>query len=103
MLGAGGMAANWIRRFFPPHGDRAVIVALVDRNEGALSRGGDFLGLPFSRRFRTMADAFASVEADFCVVSLPPSAHQEAVTRALERKLPILSEKPIADTWDACR
>ena len=102
MLGAGGMAANWIRRFFPPHADRAAIVALVDRNEGALARGGDFLGLPSSRRFRTMADAFASVEADFCVISLPPSAHQEAVTRALERKLPILSEKPIADTWDAC-
>ncbi len=50
-----------------------------------------------------MSDAFAAVEADFCTIVIPPAFHREAVLHAVERGLPILSEKPIADTWPACR
>ena len=51
MVGAGGMAGNWVRTFFTPFRDRAEIVALVDVNDAALERSGDFLGLPKERRF----------------------------------------------------
>ncbi len=102
MIGAGGMAATWIRKFFPPHAERVEIIGLVDVDEAALAQSGDFLGLPANRRFTMMDAAFTAVDADFCAIVIPPAFHQAAVMHALERRLPILSEKPIADTWQAC-
>ncbi|MBI4532077.1 MAG: Gfo/Idh/MocA family oxidoreductase, partial [Candidatus Latescibacteria bacterium] len=63
---------------------------------------GDFLELPANRRFTQMRAAFEMVEADFCTVVIPPAVHREAVLLAAERGMPVLSEKPIADTWEAC-
>lgn len=103
MIGAGGMAANWIRKFFPPHAESVEIVGLVDVDARALAQSGDFLALPANRRFTSMTEAFTAVDADFCVIVIPPAFHQEAVMHALDRRMPILSEKPISDTWQACR
>jgi predicted dehydrogenase len=102
MVGGGGMAANWLRRFFPPFGDRMEVVGLVDVSEQVLADAGDFLGLPQDRRFTRLAPAFEVVDADFCTIVIPPAVHEEAVMHAVRRGLPILSEKPIADTWEAC-
>jgi predicted dehydrogenase len=102
MLGAGGMAGAWIRRFLPNFADRLEIAGLVDVNEQTLNASGDFLNLSASRRFASMAEAFARVEADCCIVVIPPAFHKEAVMHAVTRGLPVLSEKPIADTWEAC-
>jgi predicted dehydrogenase len=102
MIGAGGMAGGWIRHFFPPFRERTEIVGLVDVLEEPLRSAGDFLGLPESRRFRDMATAFEQVEADYCTIVIPPAVHEQAVMHAVRRRLPILSEKPIADTWEAC-
>ena len=101
MLGAGSMAAAWIRRFLPAFADRLEVVGLADVSAEALADSGDFLGLPASRRFTTMAAAFDAVEADFCIVVIPPAFHREAVLHAVRRALPILSEKPISDTWQS--
>ena len=102
MLGAGGMAAGWIRNFFPRFADRVEIVGLVDIDDDPLTASGDFLGLPNSARFTSAAEAFKRVEADFCTIVTPPWVHEEAVMMACERGMPILSEKPISDTWDGC-
>jgi predicted dehydrogenase len=102
MIGAGGMAGAWIRRFFQPFGERMEIVGLVDVRPEALHSSGDFLGLPANRRFGAMEEAFQSVDADFCTIVIPPAYHRDAVMLAVARDLPILSEKPIADTWEAC-
>jgi predicted dehydrogenase len=102
MLGAGGMARSWLRRFLPNFADRLEVVALVDINEQALADGGDFLGLDPARRFTDMVTAFATVEADCCIIVIPPAFHRQAALLAVEHGLPILSEKPIADSWAAC-
>lgn len=102
MLGAGGMAGGWIRNFFPAFAERMEIVGLVDIKEDVLHGSGDFLGLPKSARFTDAAKAFEKVEADFCTIVTPPWVHEQGVMLALEKKMPILSEKPIADTWQAC-
>lgn len=102
MIGAGGMAGGWIRHFFPHFRERTRIVGLVDVAEEPLGSAGEFLGLPPERRYRKMDTAFEEVEADYCTIVIPPAFHEEAVMHAVRRKLPILSEKPIADTWDAC-
>ncbi len=102
MIGAGGMAGAWIRSFYPRFNDRHEIVALADINAEILHDTGDFLGLPGNRRYTDMATAFAEVDADYCTIVIPPAVHRDAVMLAVDRKMDILSEKPIADTWPAC-
>lgn len=103
MIGAGGMAGNWIRRFLPNFFDRLEITGLVDVRPEALEPSGDFLGLSASQRFHDIDDAFDRVDADFCIVVIPPAYHRDAVLRAARRRMAVLSEKPIADTWHDCR
>lgn len=102
MLGAGGMARTWIHDFLAKFPDRIDVAGLVDVNEQVLTASGDFLNLPVNRRFTDMAAAFAAVDADFCIIVIPPAFHHQAVMHAVERRMPILSEKPIADTWESC-
>lgn len=101
MIGAGGMAGGWIRSFFPNFKDRMEITGLVDVREDILSGAAEFLGLPRSACFTRMEEAFEQVDADFCTIVIPPAYHEEAVMHAVRRRMPILSEKPIADTWEA--
>jgi len=103
MIGAGGMAGGFVRNFFPQFADRMEVVGLVDVKPEPLAASGDFLGLPADRRFADMAEAFDRVEADFCCIVIPPAFHKQAVLLAAERAMDILSEKPIADTWEDCR
>ena len=102
VLGAGLMGAGWVQRLLPTFGERVELVGLVDASEGALGRLGDAVGLSRSARFASMDEAFARVEADFCVVVLPPALHAEAAVKAAGRGLHVLSEKPLADSWAAC-
>lgn len=102
MIGAGGMAGYWIRGVFPAFKDRTRIVGLVDVREDILASGAEFLGLGADSCFTRLEDAFDRVDADFCTVVIPPAFHEAAVMKAVERQMPILSEKPIADTWAAC-
>jgi predicted dehydrogenase len=103
MIGAGGMAGRWIRDFWSPFRDRMEFFGLVDINPFALQESGDWLGLPTSARFTNSEEAFAKVDADFCCIVTPPAFHQEAVELACARGMDILSEKPIADTVEACQ
>src|SRR4030081_1554064 len=78
MIGAGGMADEWIRRILPEFGERLQIVGLVDVSELALAAAGDFLGLDERQRFTQLATAFDAVEADFCIVVIPAAFHKPA-------------------------
>lgn len=103
MIGAGGMAGVWIRHIWPLYQDRAEIVALVDINRQPLDKAGDFLGLPALARFDDVKEAFTQSEADFCCIVTPPMFHREAIELACARKMDILCEKPLADSWEACK
>src|SRR4051794_37848237 len=102
MIGAGGMASSWIRGTLPLFRDRVEIVGLVDVSEPALADSGDFLGLDDRQRFTSLGSAFETVEADFCAIVIPAAFHATAALHAAERGMPILCEKPLADTWSAC-
>ncbi len=101
MIGAGGMAGSYVRHFFPQFAERMAVAGLAEIRRETLDSAGDFLGLPASARFTDLAQAFQQVEADFCTIVIPPAVHRAAVMAAVARRMPILSEKPIADTWDA--
>lgn len=103
MVGVGGMARSWLSRFFAPFDDRMEFAGFVDISRDALNAANENFHLPESALFTDMEAAFAQVEADFCCIVTPPAFHRQAVELACARKLDILSEKPIADTWDDCR
>ena len=100
MVGAGGMARNWVQRFLAPHMHRVEVVGLIDVNPEALRQSGDFLGLPEARRFARMEDAFERVEADCVGVCVPPAFHRPAIELAASKGWDVLSEKPMAETWE---
>ena len=103
MVGAGGMAGAWARRFLPLHAERVEIVGLVDVEERVLRETGEAVGVPPARRFTSIAAAVAGTDdASCCFVAVPPAFHEEAVVRAAERGLHVLSEKPLSDTWEGC-
>jgi predicted dehydrogenase len=101
MLGAGGMAGAWIRHMLPRFADEVEIVGLCDVVPQTLHDVGDTLHLPRGARYLRMEDAFAEADADFAVVAVPPAHHREAVLRAVGRGMHVLSEKPLADSWEA--
>lgn len=100
LVGAGGFGSIWVSRFLPEFTDRIVIAGLVDVNTATLDRAGDALGVEPACRFTEMEDAFARVDADFCILVVQPHLRWRAVNLAVARGLPILAEKPIADTWE---
>lgn len=102
MIGVGGMARHWINVVWGAHHERMAFAGLVDVNEALLRETGETLGVPSSRLFTDVAKAFAQVEADYCCVVTPPQFHRQAVELACGRGMHVLSEKPIASTWEDC-
>ncbi|MEW6360179.1 MAG: Gfo/Idh/MocA family oxidoreductase [Planctomycetota bacterium] len=102
MVGCGGFArGNWINRVFPDFADRIEAAALVDVAPDVLKDAGGVLNVPEKRQFTDIRTAFEQTEADFCCIVVPPAYHKDAVLCAVKKGIPILSEKPIADTLEA--
>jgi predicted dehydrogenase len=91
-----------VRNFLPQFSHRFSVAGLVDVNRQVLDQAGDLLGLAPHQRFTSMDEAFAEAEADFCMLAIPPTYNKQAVSLAVQRGLPVLSEKPIADSWQSC-
>jgi predicted dehydrogenase len=103
-VGTGGWGGYWCREVLPRLArlNKAVCAAAVDKNSAALATAQQALGLDPARCYTEVARAFAEVEADFAVIVVPPAFHESIVDLALARGMHILSEKPIADTMEAC-
>lgn len=95
-IGAGSWGASWahVVRAAP----EVELVGLVDLDPEALERVGAAARLPRERRFRTLSEAIARIEADAVLVAVPPAAHAEVAREALEAGLHCLVEKPLALT-----
>ena len=103
MIGASGMAGGWIERMTQQLGDRIQIVGLVDVNDEVLAAQGAKLGLGAEQLFTDYEEACAKVQADFCGIATPPQFHSPQAIAALEAGIPVICEKPIADTLAAAK
>ena len=103
MIGGSGMAGGWINNFTSNFSDRIEIVGLADVNTEVLTAQGETLGLGTSQLFTDFNEACASVKADFCGIAVPPQFHSPAAIAAMENGMPVICEKPIADTLDAAK
>jgi len=103
MIGAGGMAGGWINRFVNAFSDRIRIIGLVDVRDDVLKKQGEALGLDERSLFTDYRLAMEKVKADFCGIATPPQFHSPQAVAAMEHGMPVISEKPIADTLDAAK
>jgi predicted dehydrogenase len=100
LIGAGGFAGAWARKFLPAFRDRVEIVAIADINVEALAGSADALQIPASGRFTSYDEMIDTVEADLCFIVIPPALRPDAVRKAASRGMAVFCEKPVAATWD---
>jgi hypothetical protein len=103
-IGVGGWGHHWCTRVLPRLKalGLAESVAAVDLDPAVLPKAAEQLGLPESRLYTSAAQALAEQKADFVTIVVPPSRHEAIADLAVRHGCHILSEKPIADTMEAC-
>ena len=101
MMGGSGMAGGWIHNFVEHFSDRIEIVGLADVNTEVLASQSSALGLSEDQIFTDYREAVEKVKADFCGVATPPQFHSPMVLAAMEAGMPVICEKPIAESLDA--
>ncbi|HEY3417927.1 MAG TPA: Gfo/Idh/MocA family oxidoreductase [Armatimonadota bacterium] len=103
-VGAGGFGGYWCTGVLPRLVQMGKIApaAVVDINPENFKFAVEGYGISAERCYTDARKAFDEVEADFAVVVVPPAFHEEIVNLAVEHGLDILSEKPIADSMEAC-
>ncbi len=100
-IGMGGMGSTWLKTVLAS--GEAEYAAFVEVNGDTARKQCDAYGLDPALVYPTLVDAMRSVSADGVLVITPPQFHREQSVLALRSGLPVLSEKPLADTMEASR
>jgi predicted dehydrogenase len=72
--------------------------ALVEIDKSIASKQAEKYDLDPGLIFHTLGDAFAAFQAEGVIDVTPPAFHKDISLAALEAGIPVLSEKPLADT-----
>lgn len=94
-VGLGGWGRSWADIVMAS--DDWELAAVVDVDPARLEEAAQRHGLAAHRVHTTLGAAVEAVEADACLVVVPPEAHAEVVIEAAGRGLHCLVEKPLAD------
>ncbi len=103
-IGVGGFGQHWCTAVLPRLKELglAVPVAAVDINPEMLAKAKTQLGLADDQIYSNAEKAIAERKPDFITIVVPPAFHEKMVDLAVAHGCHILSEKPIADTMEAC-
>ena len=99
--GMGGFGRRWQQVIADC--DEVKYAAMVDVNPEPLEEARQRFCLEPERAFTDYRAALDAVEADFVLIVVPPYHHREIALAAFERGLPVLTEKPLADTMASAR
>jgi predicted dehydrogenase len=91
LVGAGGIAQSYAQAF--ASSDEATLAAVADVAPAAANTMAEAFGCPGFTSYRAMADA---VKLDAVVICTPPSTHAEVCMFFLQRRIPVLCEKPLS-------
>ncbi len=95
-VGIGGMGNAWLRAVLDsPVVDYAGFVEVSDKI--AAEQVAKY-GLDGNRIYKTLGEALRAIQADGIINVTPPQFHKAVSVEALEAGIPVLSEKPLADT-----
>ena len=98
-VGMGGMGETWLRAVLASI--EAQYAGFVEVNEEIARAQCQEHGLDDAKVYKTLPEAMGAVRADGVLIITPPRFHREQSIQALEAGLPVLSEKPLADTVEA--
>jgi predicted dehydrogenase len=98
VVGAGVVAQFWAQ----PLRRRAEVVGLVGRSEGRAREAVARLGLDCPA-FASLEDALATASPDVVVNLTPAAAHREVVESALDAGCHVVTEKPMAPSFEDAR
>jgi predicted dehydrogenase len=100
-VGIGGMGNAWLKAV---QGSSEVEFAgFVEINPAMAKEQAEKYGLDPARIFPTLKDALKAIKTDGVIDVTPPRFHREVSTTALEAGIPVLSEKPLADTFESAQ
>jgi predicted dehydrogenase len=100
-VGIGGMGNAWLRCVL--ESPDVEYAGFVEVNDAIAKAQAEKYGLDSSSIFNSLDQALKAVPADGVIVVTPPQFHREVSIAALEAGIPVLSEKPLADTAEAAR
>jgi predicted dehydrogenase len=92
IVGSGGMAEYHVKKFAALPG--VAIAACCDRREDRARAFAQRLGIP--RWFPSAAEMAGSSEVDCMAEAVADEGHMAAALAALERRIPLFAEKPLA-------
>jgi predicted dehydrogenase len=103
-IGVGGWGQHWCTEVLPRlrRIGLAKAVGAVDINPTVLGKAQEQLSLSESQLFTDAEEAIARTRPDFITIVVPPALHEQMVDLALKFDCHVLSEKPIADSMEAC-
>lgn len=101
LVGAGGMGRAWAKNL-DAHPDVA-IAGWVDIQPGAAERAATDLGIAPGYVGTDLERALAELRPDFLVDVTIPEAHHDVTLAALAAGVPVLGEKPMADSLERAR
>ena len=100
-LGIGGAGDAWIRAVLSS--SEVEFAGFVEVNDAIIIKQAERYNLNRAIIFDTLDKALHEVSADAVIVVTPPQFHRDYSVQALRAGLPVLSEKPLADTFEAAQ
>jgi predicted dehydrogenase len=101
LVGAGGMGRQWAKNL-AAHQDVA-IAGWVDLRPDAAAQAAHELGIDVGATGTDLEQALAELRPDFLVDVTIPEAHHDVTLTALGAGVPVIGEKPMADTMERAR
>jgi len=101
IVGAGGMGRAWGKNLRDC--DETQVVGWVDIRPGVAKHAADELALSDVFVGEDLGRAIEATRPDFVVDVTVPEAHRDVTVQALQAGLPVLGEKPMADSMEHAR
>ncbi len=101
IVGAGGMGRAWGKNLKAC--DEVDVVGWVDLRPGIAAEAIAEIGLERARGGENLGEALATLKPDFVVDVTIPEAHRDVTLEVLAAGVPVLGEKPMADSMEHAR
>lgn len=101
LVGAGAMGRQWATNLTAC--DEVTFAGWLDIRPGAAAQAAQELGLEVGYTGENLEQALAELRPDFLVDVTVPEAHHDVTLTALAAGVPVLGEKPMADTLERAR
>jgi len=78
--------------------NQLTVTEIADIDSSVRDRAGERLDVPIERRFESWRSLLRNSDVDGVLVATPPAVREEPIRAAVERGIPVYTEKPFATT-----